>query len=167
MHSRMVQPTQKPMGKHRHQHPIPNNRRNKPRTFFCKRPKNRLRLRTKTHPKRTTTHTPIGRQKMRQRQIYALNVNEPQMKGLLALVTEQRKQLAKTLQEKGDAPDTDRIFQKLTQLKGIEKALETSIYFHDKFYEENKKQIKEKRATLKKAKPPRKNSKTPQQSQTK
>ena len=104
---------------------------------------------------------------MRQLQIYALNVNEPQMKGLLALVTEQRKQLAKTLQEKGDAPDADRIFQKLTQLKGIEKALETSIYFHDKFYEENKKQIKEKRATLKKAKPPRKNSKTPQQSQTK
>jgi hypothetical protein len=105
---------------------------------------------------------------MRQRQIYALNVNEPQMKGLLALVAEQRKQLAKTLQEKGDAPDTERIFQKLTQLKGIEKALETSIYFHDKFYEENKKQIKEKRATLKKAKPPRKNSKTaPQQSQTK
>ena len=104
---------------------------------------------------------------MRQRQIYALNVNEPQMEALLALVTKQRKKLAKTLQEKGDAPDADRIFQKLTQLKGIEKALETSIYFHDKFYEENKKQIKEKRATLKKAKPPRKNSKTPQQSQTK
>ena len=102
----------------------------------------------------------------RQRQIYALNVNEPQMKGLLALVTEQRKQLAKTLQEKGDKPDTDRIFQKLTQLKGIEKALETSIYFHDKFYEANKTQIKEKRATLKKAKPPREILKNdPQQSQ--
>jgi len=86
----------------------------------------------------------------RQRQIYALNVSEPQMKGLLALVTKQRKQLAKTLQEKGDAPDTDRIYQKLTQLKGIEKALETSIYFHDKFYEANKTQIKEKRASLKK-----------------
>jgi hypothetical protein len=86
----------------------------------------------------------------RQRQIYALNVSEPQMEGLLALVTKQRKQLAKTLQEKGDAPDTDRVHQKLTQLKGIEKALETSIYFHDKFYEANKKQIKEKRASLKK-----------------
>jgi len=88
--------------------------------------------------------------KRQQRQIYALNVNEPQMEALLALVTKQRKQLAKTLQEKGNAPDTDRIYQKLTQLKGIEKALETSIYFHDKFYEANKKQIKEKRASLKK-----------------
>jgi hypothetical protein len=101
----------------------------------------------------------------RQRQIYALNVSEPQMEGLLALVTKQRKQLAKTLQEKGDAPDTDRIYQKLTQLKGIEKALETSIYFHDKFYEANKTQIKEKRETLKKAKPPREILKNdPQQS---
>ena len=88
--------------------------------------------------------------KRQQRQIYALNVSEPQMEALLALVTKQRKQLAKNLQEKGDAPDTDRIFQKLTRLKGIEKALETSIYFHDKFYEANKKLIKEKRATLKK-----------------
>ena len=88
--------------------------------------------------------------KRQQRQIYALNVSEPQMEALLALVTKQRKQLAKNLQEKGDAPDADRIYQKLTQLKGIEKALETSIYFHDKFYEANKKLIKEKRATLKK-----------------
>ena len=90
------------------------------------------------------------------------------MEALLALVTKQRKQLAKNLQEKGDAPDTDRIFQKLTQLKGIEKALEKSIYFHDKFYEANKKLIKEKRETLKKAKPPREILKNdPQQSQTK
>jgi hypothetical protein len=103
--------------------------------------------------------------KKRQRQIYALNVSEPQMEALLALVTKQRKQLAKNLQEKGNAPDTDRIYQKLTQLKGIEKALETSIYFHDKFYEANKKQIKEKRETLKKAKPPREILKNdPQQS---
>jgi hypothetical protein len=103
--------------------------------------------------------------KKRQRQIYALNVSEPQMEALLALVTKQRKQLAKNLQEKGNAPDTDRIYQKLTQLKGIEKALETSIYFHDKFYEANKKQIKQKRETLKKAKPPREILKNdPQQS---
>jgi uncharacterized coiled-coil DUF342 family protein len=96
--------------------------------------------------------------KTKQREIYALNVKERQMKELIGLVHEQRQRLIQDIEEMGDSHNL--LKDGITELNGIMKALERAIYFHDKFYEANETQITQKRKTLKKPERRAQNSKT-------
>jgi chromosome segregation ATPase len=84
--------------------------------------------------------------KTNKREIYALNVKERQMKELIGLVHEQRQRLIQDIEETGDSHNI--LKDGISELNGIMTALERAIYFHDKFYEENKTQITQKRKTI-------------------
>lgn len=56
------------------------------------------------------------------RQTYYLHISETQMKELLSTINDTRRAVAAS----GDQP------QRLTRLKGLHRALETSVYFHKK-----------------------------------
>ena len=66
---------------------------------------------------------------MRQRRdTYYLSVNEKQMEELQTIVKQKRQELAAEHEKTGSNKNAGRI----TRLKGLQRALEMSVYFHEK-----------------------------------